>query len=99
MKKNGYTVIKKPLGGYDFSFFRCHAAEIGEYVTGLIIFILICALSVCFTENGSGWNVLIENIYIPIICSVQLFLLSVSMTFRIRRVKKSWQTGKRQKAK
>lgn len=95
MKKNGYTVIKNPLGGYDFSFWGCHVAELGAYVTGLIIFILICALFICSTENDSDWNVLRENIYIPIICSVPLFLLGISMTFRIRRVKKIIAKGKK----
>ena len=95
MKKNRYTVISNPLDDYDFSFFRCHAAEIGAYVIGLIIFILICVLSVCFAENDSGWNVLCENIYIPIMCSVPLFLLGISMTFRIRRVKRIIASGKK----
>ncbi|MGN0576250.1 MAG: hypothetical protein ACI4J2_09495 [Ruminococcus sp.] len=95
MKKKGYTVIKNPLGGYDFSFLGCHAAEIGAYGIGLIIFILICALFVCFAEDGSGWIVLLENIYIPMICSVPLFILGLSMTFRIRRVKKIMANGKK----
>ena len=95
MKKNRYTAISNPLDDYDLSFFRCHAAEIGAYVIGLIIFILICVLTVCFAENDSGWNVLRETIYIPIICSVPLFLLGLSQTFRIRRVKKIMTNGKK----
>lgn len=95
MKKTRYTVIENPLDDYDFSFSRCHAAEIGAYVIGFIIFILICALFVCFAEDGSGWNVLCENIYIPVVCSVPLFILGLSMTFRIRRVKKIMENGKK----
>ena len=95
MKKNRYTAIRNPLDDYDFSFFWCHAAEIGAYGIGFIIFLLVCALFVCTAENDSGWNVLCENIYIPIIFSVPLFLLGISMTFRIRRVKRIIASGKK----
>ena len=95
MKKNGYTVIRNPLDDYDFSFFRCHAAEIGAYGIGFIIFLLVCALFVCTAESDSGWNVLCENIYIPILCSLPLFILSLSQTFRIKRVKRIIANGKK----
>ena len=99
MKKNGYIVINNPLGGYDFSFTICHAAEIGAYGIGFIIFTLICTLLVGSAEDGSGWSELCENIYIPLVCSIPLFILGLSMTFRIRQVKKSWLTEKRQMVK
>lgn len=95
MKKNKYTVIRNPLDDYDFSFFRCHAAEIGAYGIGFIIFLLISTLFVCSAEDDSGWTILRENIYIPMCCSVPLFLLGLSMTFSIRRVKKIIASGKK----
>ncbi|MDD6097592.1 MAG: hypothetical protein PUB66_02505 [Oscillospiraceae bacterium] len=96
MKKTNYKIIKNPLGDYNFSFSRCHAAEIGAYSIGLIIFfILLCALLIDFAENELDWNVLCENIYIPVVFSVPLFILGLSMTFRIRRVKKIMANGKK----
>lgn len=95
MKKSKYIVIDNPLGGYDFSFFRCHMAEIGAYGIGFLIFILICTLFVFGAENQSGWNDLRENFYIPLVCSIPLILLGLSMTFRIRRVKKIITNGKK----
>jgi len=95
MKKKQYIVIKNPLDGYDFSFFRCRAAEIGAYGIGVIIFILICTLFVCGAEDNSGWNVLRENIYIPLVCSIPLIILGLSMTYSIRRVKKIIANGKK----
>ena len=95
MKKNKYIVIDNPLDDYDFSFFRCHAAEIGAYVIGIIIFILVCTLLVLGAENKRGWNDLRENIYVPLVCSIPLILLGLSMTFRIRRVKKIIASGKK----
>ena len=95
MKKSQYIVIDNPLGGYDFSLFRCHVAEIGAYGIGFIIFILICTLFVFGAEDNSGWNVLRENFYIPLVCSIPLIILGLSMTFRIKRVKKIIAKGKK----
>ncbi|MBO7475283.1 MAG: hypothetical protein J6U00_15000 [Ruminococcus sp.] len=95
MKKNGYIVINNPLGGYDFSLTKCHAAEIGVYGIGFIIFILLCTLLVGSAEDGNGCSELCENIYIPLVCSIPLFILGLSMTFRIRRVKKIMANGKK----
>lgn len=95
LKKNGYTIINNPLEGYDFSLSGCHAAEIGAYSIGFIIFILLCALFVCLAEDENGWNILRENIYIPVICSVPLFIGGLSMTFRIRRIKNIMLHGKK----
>ena len=94
MKKNKYTIINNPLDDYDFSFRRCHAAEIGAYIIGIMIFLLICALFVCSEENERKWKALRECFYIPIVFSVPLFLLGLSMTLRIRRLKKSIENGK-----
>lgn len=95
VKKNKYVVINNPLGDYDFSFPKCHAAEIGAYSIGVIIFMLLCALIVCFAEDGRGWNDLRENIFIPIICSIPLLLGGLSMTLRIKRVKRIIANGKK----
>ena len=94
MKKNKYTIINNPLDDYDFSFRRCHAAEIGAYIIGIMIFLLICALFVCSEENERKWKALRECFYIPIVFSVPLFLLGLSMTLRIRRLKKIIENGK-----
>ncbi|MBP5433197.1 hypothetical protein [Ruminococcus sp.] len=95
MKKKGYKVINSPLDGYDFSFTKCHAAEVGAYGIGFIIFILLCTLLVCTVEDDNGWSGLYENIYIPVVSSIPLLILGLSMTFRIRRVKKIITNGKK----
>ncbi|SDA18314.1 hypothetical protein SAMN02910447_01560 [Ruminococcus sp. YE71] len=94
MKKNKYKVIENPLSGYDFSFRRCHAAEIGAYIIGITLFILICAFAVFSEDDGHSWNNLCENLLYPLSFSIPLFLLGLSMTFRIRRVKRIIANGK-----
>ena len=84
MKKPRYIVIKNPLEGYDFSFARCHAAEIGAYIIGVLVVVLISTVCIC----DAGWSVFIDNIYIPLCCSLPLILGGLSMTFSIRKVKK-----------
>ena len=94
MKKTRYTVIKNPLGGYDFSFASCHAAEIGAYIIGVGIAVLICTLTVCGSNEGQGWSTLLENAIYPIVFSIPAILGGLSMTFRIRKVKKIMKEGK-----
>ena len=48
MKKSAYKVYPNPLEGYKFSFAGCHAAEIGAYVIGILIAVLICTLCIDF---------------------------------------------------
>lgn len=83
MKKSRYIVIQNPLEGYDFSLSRCHAAEIGAYIIGTLVAVLIS--TVCI--YNAGWDVLMDNIYIPLFCSLPLILGGLSMTFKIRKVK------------
>ena len=94
MKKTGYTVINNPLDDYDLSFRRCHAAEIGAYIIGLTVFILIYFLVVCTGEGGHGREYLREDLIYPLSFSLPLFLLGLSMTVRIGRVKKIMANGK-----
>lgn len=91
MKESRYIVVKNPLEGYDFSFKRCHAAEIGAYTIGILAAVLISTLCIC----DAGWDVLIENIYIPLCCSLPLILGGLSMTFRIRKVKRIITEGQK----
>ena len=95
MKKNKYTIINNPLDDYDFSFRRCHAAEIGAYIIGIMIFLLICAFFVYTEEGENRWKALRECFYIPLVFSVPLNLLGLSMTLRIRRLKKIIENGKK----
>ncbi len=88
-KKSKYKVVPNPLEGYDFSFRCCHAAEIGAYIIGVLIAVLISISCVC----DEGWSALADNIYIPIFCSLPLLLGGLSMTFRIREVKKIMTEG------
>ena len=94
-KKSKYKVVANPLEGYNFSFARCHAAEIGAYIIGIGIAVLISILTVCYSEDGRGWSNLKENIIYPIICSIPLILGGLSMTLRIRKVKKIMTKGKK----
>lgn len=84
MMKSRYRVIANPLEGYDFSFERCHAAEIGAYIIGVLVAVLISTVCIC----NAGWSVFVDNIYIPLCCSLPLILGGLSMTFSIRKVKK-----------
>lgn len=93
MKNDKYNVINNPLGGYDFSIPGCHAAEAGAYVTGGIILALICAFFM-LSENGD-LGVLIKNIWIPAMCSLPLYVLGLSMTIRVRRVKAIMAKGEK----
>lgn len=95
MKKPKYKVVANPLEGYNFSFARCHAAEIGAYIIGVGIALLISVLTVCYAEDGQGWSNLRENIIYPIICSIPLIIGGLSMTLRIRKVKKILTKGKK----
>ncbi|SFC99433.1 hypothetical protein [Ruminococcus albus] len=88
-----YTVINNPLDDYDFSFRRCHAAEIGAYFFATVFLILISALFVCTEKDG--WTVLSKNLHYPIGFFVPFFLMGLSMTYRIKRVKKIIENGKK----
>lgn len=91
MERSRYIVVQNPLEGYDFSFARCHAAEIGAYAIGALIAVAIGTACVC----DEGWAVLVDNIYIPLCCSLPLILGGLSMTFRIRKVKKIITEGQK----
>ncbi len=93
MKNERYIVVKNPLDGYDFSFKRCHVAEIGAYFIGVLVAVLISTLCVC----NAGWSVFVDNIYIPLFCSLPLILGGLSMTFSIRKVKKIIAEGQKTK--
>lgn len=84
MKESRYIVVKNPLEGYDFSFARCHTAEIGAYIIGVLVAVLISTVCIC----DAGWSVFVDNIYIPLCCSLPFILGGLSMTFSIRKVKK-----------
>ena len=90
-----FKVISNPLDGYAFSLARCHAAEIGAYVIGIGIAALISALFVCTSEKGRGWQDLRDNIWIPILCALPLLCGGLSMTYRIRKVKRILTHGEK----
>ena len=87
MKKSAYKVYPNPLEGYKFSFAGCHAAEIGAYVIGIIIAVLICTLFVCYAEEEHFWRDLRESIIWAVCFSLPLLLGGLSMTLRTRKVK------------
>lgn len=93
MKKSRYQVVANPLEGYKFSFARCHAAEIGAYIIDISIALLISVLTVCYAEESRGWSNLKENIIYPIICSIPFMIGGLSMTLRVRKVKKIMTKG------
>ncbi len=92
-RSSNYTVVPNPLGGYAFSISRCRAAEIGAYVIGAAIFALTAAL-LCFSaERGREWRDLRDNFLFPVCFSVPFLLGGISMTCRIRRVRRLLTEG------
>ena len=74
MKKSAYKVYPNPLEGYKFSFAGCHAAEIGAYVIGIIIAVLICTLCIDFEEKEHFWRDQREGILYAVVFSLPLLL-------------------------
>lgn len=95
MNKSKYKVYPNPLNGYYFSFARCHAAEIGAYIIGVGVAVIVSALLVFDVDKGQKWTVLRENIYIPVVCSIPLLFLGLYQTLCIRKVKKIIKDGKK----
>ncbi len=93
MKKSAYKVYPNPLEGYKFSFAGCHAAEIGAYVIGIIIAVLICTLCIDFEEKEHFWRDQREGILCAVVFSLPLLLGGLSMTLRTRKVKKIMTDG------
>ncbi len=93
MKKSAYKVYPNPLEGYKFSFAGCHAAEIGAYVIGIIIAVLICTLCIDFEEKEHFWRDQREGILYAVGFSLPLLLGGLSMTLRTRKVKKIMTDG------
>ena len=93
MKKSAYKVYPNPLEGYKFSFAGCHAAEIGAYVIGIIIAVLICTLCIDFEEKEHFWRDQREGILYAVVFSLPLLFGGLSMTLRTRKVKKIMTDG------
>lgn len=95
MKNEKFKVIPNPLEGYKFSFARCHATEAGAYIIGIIIAVITCVFLMYSDGRVQGLSVLKEFYYYPVLFSAPLLLGGLSMTVRIRRVRKIMTEGKK----